>query len=283
MTDDLTEIRFPIDPRKAAKVREVPARKNLDIVYLANADHAYGVLGGITKQKDGGFVFQLKDGDETLSFRQEELYRIQITPFNKAPKSAAFHMLVSCWDGSQFSATLQKFSQRILWTRTLLGETRKVALSSIRSLQFKNGGFFYLTDLRPSKIEHVPFFSYKWPPKFDRNRRGGPLKMRGKIYHKGIGMQSKTRISYEIAGKGYREFRCLVGIDDMAGDGGSVIFRVYLDGKKVHQTIVLRGGMPVVALKIGLKDKRLLTLEADYADNAHVNDLANWVNPVLLK
>ena len=96
-------------------------------------------------------------------------------------------------------------------------------------------------------------------------------------------VQSKTRITYRIADQGFRQFRCLVGIDDAAGDGGSVIFRVYLDGKKVHETAVLRGGAPTVKLVIALKGAKELSLEADYADNGHVNDLADWVNPILLK
>ena len=96
-------------------------------------------------------------------------------------------------------------------------------------------------------------------------------------------MQSKTLIRYDISDQPYRQFRCVIGIDDDAGDGGSVIFRVYLDGKVVKETAVQRGGAPIVLLKVPIEKAKTLALEADYADNAHVNDLADWINPILLK
>lgn len=282
-TDPLTELRFPLSAEKAKKIRPVPEKKDQDVIYLKNGDHAYGRLDAVEQGKDGAFTFAMKTNVERVAFRAEKIYRIRIAPLAKAPTSTKFHALIQCWDGTQFRAELTGFGERILLAKTLFGDQRKVALSAIRSIHFMNGRFVYLTDRSPSKVEHIPYFVYRFEPKFDLNRRGGPLMLGGKQYEKGIGMQSRTLISYKIAGEGFKRFRCLVGIDDAAGDGGSVIFRVLLDGKKVHETKVLRGGDPAVALNVPLGEAQTLTLEADYADNAHVNDLADWVNPVLLR
>ena len=281
-TEILTEIRFPIDQKSATRIRPLTPKKNKDVLYLKNGDHTYGRLEGI-KKTESGFLFEWKTDSETVSFRLNEVYRLQIEPLEQRPAYDKFHLQINCWDGSSFHGRLLKYSERILWTKTLFGSERKVALSAIKSIHLKNGGFVYLTDRTPIKIEHTPFFSYKWMPRFDLNRRGGPLKLRGKTYAKGIGMQSKTLIRYDISDQPYRQFRCVIGIDDDAGDGGSVIFRVYLDGKVVKETAVQRGGAPIVLLKVPIEKAKTLALEADYADNAHVNDLADWINPILLK
>lgn len=254
-----------------------------DVIHLRNGDHVHGELSAIAKKQDGSFSFEINTGSDKLALEQAQIARIRLVALaGSPPKSDFFHAQVVCWDGSRLHGRIEKLEERELHLASLLGGQRRVALAAIQAIHFKNGRFVYLTDLAPAAVLHTPYFSYPFPPQFDKNRRGGTLTLRGRTYQKGIGMQSKTRVTYKLAA-GFREFRCLVGIDDLAGDSGSVVFRVYLDGKLARETQVLRGGMPPEALKVPLEGATELALEADFADNAHVNDLADWVNPVLLR
>ena len=61
-----------------------------------------------------------------------------------------------------------------------------------------------------------------------RNRSvdGNPLKIAGKVYERGVGSHSPGEALYKLDGKTVA-FGAVVGIDDEAEEGASVIFRVY--------------------------------------------------------
>lgn len=278
----LTLIRYPLAADKAAAIKPLEPGEG-DAIVLRDGDRARGRLGDLVKRDGGGFTFVLLAGNDELELDDTRIYEVHLEPLpDEAPDGPSFHAVLECWDGTTFSARIRGFADRVVEVETLAGgRTLRVPLASLSSIYFSGGRFVYLSDLKWARKEVVPYFTFAFEPRIDRSRRGTPLTLRGRTYRRGIGMQSKTRLTYAV--EGFASFRAKVGVDDLAGDGGSVVFRVYLDGKVAKETKVLRGGGEVVQLAVELKGAKELTIEADYADNAHVNDLANWVSPILIR
>ncbi|WP_428939034.1 NPCBM/NEW2 domain-containing protein [Fontivita pretiosa] len=136
--------------------------------------------------------------------------------------------------------------------------------------------FVYLSDLKWESA------SNGWGPvELDRangEKRAGDgdaLTIDGRVYSKGIGVAVESEIVYRLDGK-YSRFFSDIGVDDQAGDGGSVTFQVWADGKKIYDSDVMTGrdGKKVLSLKVrGVRELKLVTTNAGDGDN---DDHADW-------
>lgn len=280
----LKRLTYPTNAQERKRLKPLLPEGDSDAIQLRNGDTSRGELISV-ERADGQLTFIFGVDDDELTIRESTVHQLLLfnDPADQEPvNDKVFHAVVRCWDGTRIAGKLLGYHDRIIKLETLAGaKTLALPLAGVRSVEFRNGRFVYLSDRTWSKKEVTPYFSRRFEPRLDRCRRGGPLTLRGVVYPKGIGMQSKTRLTYDV--RGFSTFRCLVGIDDAAGDGGSVICRVYLDGKQVKQTEVLRGGGDPLELKIKLGEASTMTIETDFADNAHVNDLASWARAVLVR
>jgi hypothetical protein len=80
------------------------------------------------------------------------------------------------------------------------------------------------------------------------------------------------------AGAGPTRFEALVGIDDSTAGGGSVIFRVLVDGQERFTSRTIRGGDAPMPVSVDLTGAKRLELIVDYADRADVLDHADWLD-----
>ena len=118
-----------------------------------------------------------------------------------------------------------------------------------------------------------------------RNRSvdGNPLKIAGKVYERGVGSHSPGEALYKLDGKTVA-FGAVVGIDDEAEEGASVIFRVYADDKLVAETPELgdkAGNRGPALLKADLKGAKKVELEIDKIDGEEC-DHADWCKAVFI-
>jgi hypothetical protein len=77
-------------------------------------------------------------------------------------------------------------------------------------------------------------------------------------------------------------FEALAAIDQSAGRGGSVRFRVLLDGVEKYASPVVRGGEPPVPVSVELGGAKWLELVVDAADRTDVLDRADWLDARLI-
>ncbi|MCE5267358.1 MAG: NPCBM/NEW2 domain-containing protein [Planctomycetaceae bacterium] len=75
-----------------------------------------------------------------------------------------------------------------------------------------------------------------------------------------------------------RRFDALVAIDDSTAGGGSVRFRVLVDGREKFTSPIVRGGDPPVPVSVDITGAKRLELVVDYADSADVLDHADWLD-----
>ncbi|MCF6228641.1 MAG: NPCBM/NEW2 domain-containing protein, partial [Planctomycetes bacterium] len=111
---------------------------------------------------------------------------------------------------------------------------------------------------------------------------GGAISIRGKVYPKGIGVHAISKLTFDL-NKGFRRFISDIGVDDSAGNLASVEFKVYADGKLVYESGVLRRSGKVKQIDIDVLNVSELVLEVTAADNADIQDRANWANTKLVR
>ena len=133
----------------------------------------------------------------------------------------------------------------------------------------------YISDIKPS--------AKKGQFKLDKSFGGQSIKVNDTEYKKGIGALSGSEIIYTLDGS-WDRFSGHVAIDDEIAQGsGSVMFRVFADGKLLFESPEMKSGQikQLMDLKInGVKELKLQLL--DLGDGSK-NDHGDWVDAKLVR
>jgi len=112
-------------------------------------------------------------------------------------------------------------------------------------------------------------------PQVDRNCLKKPMAIGGKEFARGVGTHANSVMHVRLAGKAER-FTARVGVDDAAGNKGSVRFRVYADGEKRFDSGVMKGGQAAKRVEVDLADAKHLVLVVTSAGDDIRHDYADW-------
>ncbi|MBX3747234.1 MAG: NPCBM/NEW2 domain-containing protein [Verrucomicrobiae bacterium] len=125
------------------------------------------------------------------------------------------------------------------------------------------------------------------PPQKDRSNRGDPIRIQRRVYERGLGVHAPCAVSYRIE-PGYERFVGLAGVDEHLLDRSygsnlarypSVVFKVFLDGREVASSPVMRIQFPAWRFNVPLpQGAQVLTLVAMDAGDGNREDLANWAD-----
>lgn len=155
-------------------------------------------------------------------------------------------------------------------------------ITSVGRLFVQNGRCVFLSDLRPVEVRETPYLDGVHPYRVNQSQAGGPLQLGGTRFGRGLGVRSRSDLTYELA-TGYKAFAAVIGVDAAAGGAGSVIFRVLGDEKVLYESPVLRGGDEPRPIRVDVSGVLLLRLVVDFADNGDIGDYAVWGNARLLR
>jgi hypothetical protein len=132
----------------------------------------------------------------------------------------------------------------------------------------------YLSDMKPA--------SSKGEFKNDKSYGGKGIVVNGQSYKKGIGALSGSEIVYKLDGS-WDKLKGHVGMDDEVGDKGSVMFRVYADGKIIFESPEQTGKSIKQLMELDIKGvKELKLVLLDLGDGSE-NDHGDWVDAHLIK
>ncbi len=258
--------------------RVAKASGNSDRLILHNGDRLVGLIEGIKND-----TVELKTEVGTVSI---ETHRISAIIFDPALRQPPSRIGTRCWvgfsDGSRLLASGLVLGPSSLTITTAAGHTSKTSPKEIVWLQPLGARVVYLSDLKASGYRHLPFLDMRWPYKLDRHVSGGQLRCGGRLYAKGIGMHSASRLTY-LLDRPYKRFEAELGVDDSTKGGGSVRFRVYVDGKEKHGSETVRGGGKPVPISVDIDGAKRLDLIVDFADRADQQDRADWLDARLVK
>lgn len=255
------------------------AEGDSDHLLLHNGDRLTGLLEQI---KDDVVHFQT-DGVPI----QIETHRVAAVVFNPALRRTPQLQGLRTWagfrDGSRLIATGLVIDKSSLQITTAAGQTLPEGpAGELVWLQPLGSRATYLSDLKAVEYRHEPFLSLQWPYRTDRSVTGGLLRGGGRLYLKGLGMHTAARLTYAL-GRQYTRFQAELAVDDSTAGGGSVRYRVFVDGRRKYTSETVRGGAQPVPVAVDLTDAQRLDLFVDYAERADELDHANWLNARLIK
>jgi NPCBM/NEW2 domain len=178
----------------------------------------------------------------------------------------------ACADGKTLTGT------------TLFRSAVRIPLGEVVALAVFQGRAVYLSDLKPRKVEQVPFLGVTWPFVADGSVAGRDLRTGGDAYDKGLGTHSECRLTYDVSA-GYDRFEARVGLDDATGKEGSVRVKVLVDGKPqdlgADRELTARNGPWDV--RVPVKGAKELTLVVEFGARGDVGDHVDWADARLVK
>jgi hypothetical protein len=203
------------------------------------------------------------------------------------PEPKELCWLVSLRDGSRVTllASKSRVSGTVLKAAHVSGVVWDIPLNAIFEMRVLRGQAVYLSDLAPTASRQIPFLpgSRAWPLQRDRSAAGRPLRLNGREIPKGLGMHSRSTVTYELSGK-YRAFHASVGLDDTTSGEGTAACAVEVDGRRVFEELELSRQNGVRRLPVlDLRGAKRLTLFVDFGELGDSQDHVDWGDAVLLR
>ncbi|REK09395.1 MAG: hypothetical protein DWQ37_18315 [Planctomycetota bacterium] len=249
-----------------------------DRLLLDNGDLVAGTIAKLARGKAA-----LETDAGPVEVKSDALVAVLFDPsLVNRPRTDGLHTVVGFRDGSRLTALAMHAEVERTRIELAGGVTLTAPTSAIVALQVFGGRVTYLSDLEPVNYRHLPYLQLPWEYQTDHSVRGAQLRAAGRLYLKGLGMHSPSRITYDVA-PGDRRFEAEVALDDEVRKRGSVVFRVFVDDgggkwKPVAATEVLRGGDAPQKISVDVENARRISLLVDFADRGDELDHADWLN-----
>lgn len=259
-------------------------RRKGDMAYLLNGD----LLGCVVMKIDETGVSVLTDAGDRMTIGFEVLARLDLAPGLSAGPIAADERkphAARVWVDDSSRLTLQSLE----WTaeeavgRLKVGEGR-IAIPSGRLsvVEIVGSDYEWLSDLDPADVVSEGGWGRDWAVMRDSNVFGDPMRIAGRIYWRGLGVHSRSRLEYRLDDR-YAQFRCVAALDGAAGELADVDVRVLVDGQEKFSSIGVTGNLPPMEIEANLSGAKRLVLEVDYGKHGDIQDRFNWAAPILIR
>lgn len=251
--------------------RIAEAKASADRLVVRKESHLnyhQGIVRGIGRHT---VEFDL-DGD-ILPVKREKVFGLVFYRPGDLPSAAPLCRITEAGGSRWVATSLDLRDGRLHWT-TPAGADVARPVEKLR-VDFA----WYLSDLEPESVAWTPYFGQaeRLPllerfrqPRMDRSLDGGPLRLHGHEYAKGIALRSRTEIVYRLPGR-FRRFRAIVGIDDAVRPHGHVRLVVRCDDRS-PEVFTLSGIDEPLPLDVDLTGVRRLSILVDFGDGLDVAD-----------
>jgi hypothetical protein len=195
-------------------------------------------------------------------------------------------------DGSIWSVRSFELKGETISLATTSGVNYSLPLASLSQIDFGVGNVLYLTEmdqeLNQGEISFQPknmlsSFKQLTAPRKNRSVGGESLSIHGNKYAKGLSLHSRTRLDVRVP-EGYRQFRAIAGVDDLAGPSASFQLRILGDNKELFtkQFSAAQFAEPLV-IELDLASVRRLTIVVDEGAGQDFGDTLVLANARLTK
>jgi hypothetical protein len=251
----------------------VASGRKQDVITLLNGDETTGTFVGLDEDairvdRAGGNVSIPRTNVRAVAFSSD------LISFPR-PTELFAEMLLA--DGSELSVLDAEARGATVRGRTTFGREFTVPLEQLTAFEFRNGRIVYLSDMEAIEYRHTPYLALSFPYQRDRCVVGGPLTLRGQVFRKGLGVHSRSEVSYAID-PSFRRFEAVVGVDDETAGQGSVIFRVLLDGREAWNSGLVTGQSAAKRVQFDIAQASRLTLVVEFGSLGDVQDHADWAD-----
>jgi hypothetical protein len=250
-----------------------------DVVLLANGDRILGEF----ERLDGAFV-HLKTSTGLTKLDRTRVQAVRMNPeLTSVPETQGRSLMLSLRDGSRVTARSVEWIDRDLKCTLLEKQQILIPFSECVACFVFGKRVVPVASREPARVKFVPYLSNTWPLVKNANVLRGPLTLRGVEYGSGLGVHSRSLVTYDVL-PGDHEFLATVGIDDAAGGKGSVRFAIELDGRRHWESPELTGQSPPVAIPpVKLDGAKQFTLVVEFGANADILDYADWCDALVIR
>jgi hypothetical protein len=137
-------------------------------------------------------------------------------------------------------------------------------------LRVEGGRRVYLSDLKPVRRHEVGAFGVVWPFATDTAIGGGPLRLGGTRFAKGLTVHAAAEMAWDLAA-GFQRLRACVGIADQLLPEGDCVAFLTGDGRELWRSRVRSGEQPRV-LDLELSGVRELVLHLELGERNDIGD-----------
>jgi hypothetical protein len=274
---------------KSGQVIDLAAQRNEDVVALSNGDTVRGI---VTAMAGGQVQVKPSGGGEAVPVPLDSVVSIQFasagsSATNLSPtgkESRAYRVRLD--DGSTVLGSSLSVAGDKMNLSVGGGAPRPLPLARVIGIEQVNGPVSWLTSRTPSQDVQQPFVGGSeqsvWKTRTDADVAGQQLMVAGRLFKRGIGVHSYSRLAYPLDGT-FKAFRTRYGINDSLVRA-DVTVRILVGGKVAHEKQNVKGGTlsPVVVVDLPA-DAKELVLEVDYGQGIDVEDRLNWLEPALLR
>lgn len=279
---------LPIDVVRAVRLDPATAHPEFDRAVAApapDADRIFFQVDGKLDRLSGLVVsltadelkFQFEGAERTLP--RNRLYGIALAQAQAADEPA--RCLVFLKDGSRVAGDLTGLTAGQATLELLGGGKVAFPWSAATKVEVRSSRVAFLSDLKPTQVEESALVTLTRPWRRDRNVLGGALALGTKTYDKGIGVHSRSSLTF-AAGKQYDTLAATIGIDAAAGGKGDCICSVLGDGQPIFKERV-KGNDPPRELNIDISGVSEVTLLVEPGADLDLSDYANWCDVRFIK
>ncbi len=193
-------------------------------------------------------------------------------------------------DGSRLALRAIELKDDAVHLTTPGGVAFDVPLSEVVRFDFSLGKIAFLSDLTVESATTVPYLDFKEPPaaivasyqfRRDASFEGNPLRLDGKVYRKGLSLQSRSVLAYKLPGK-FRLFKSVVGIDDSVRETGDVHVEIKGDGKVLWQGDIMSADA-AQELEVDVAGVKRLEIVVDYGEDSSFGDWLDFADARVTK
>ena len=258
-------------------------------IVLDNPEDTVFLTGG---QRTGGVLEMIDDKEVSLTdvpglgsvkLKYDTVLAVKLAPLSKPKPPKGLHATVYLNDGGRITGEIVKFKDGKLslkWYGVPVDLSRK----EILSVYLSGGKMVYLSDLKPSSVQQIPFFdNFLYKYQLDHSLvKKGTISIRRNKFFKGVSVHSKTELVYSLDKK-YTQFEAVIGIDDEAKGKGDVVFSVFGDGKELFNSGNVTGKSKPKLVKVDVSEVKEMKLIVDFGKDLDTMDRAVWADAVLVK
>jgi hypothetical protein len=232
-----------------------------DRIALVNGQELFGEVRGLQR---GGLAIATDLDDETLLIPLDQIRSLRLAVVLRPPTGLSLRLV---HDPALPPLLL---AAETPWHLLALPEASLQASLPLPRLTVLGGDAVGLSSLEPAAVEERGAFEVVWPWARDRQIDGGPIRLRGRLFERGIVLHSFAALDYALEGA-YQRFQAQCGIVDSMGYEGDCLLRVFCDGEPRFEQR-LRGAADPVGLDLDLSGVRRLRIEVAIGERFDIGD-----------
>jgi hypothetical protein len=242
------------------------------------ADGVRAIHGALIELGPSGGEFRFNE--RTRRIQLEKLFALvfaaSLDPPSVAPAS------IQLTSGDILTGSLDSIEDGQIAFTTGFKQTVACSIDDLESMNINNDRIVYLDTLEPHSHSSSGVVHSGWAFRKNRNVFNKPMRMDATEFEHGIGVHAHSEIQYRLAGA-YETFAATVGLDDTVRPGGSVAFKVIVDGNVAYDSKTITGSDRAIPIRVSVAGAEWMTLVVETAERADIGDWANWAAARLIK